>query len=187
MTGVMPSRPSFFAAVLSGWWCCRDCDAARIICPSCGRDLGVKRPDDHPPALPFHDGRHCPGCHAALYVSITGYRPNPTGEAPATGFPLSDPLPVAPRPQTPSRPPAPRPGPTPCPKGAKREPLWYWQTRGLTAPGQRVDGSTIAARYRRTFGCEPARDRSKTATRAYSRRELELLGVILPLQREVGR
>ena len=180
MNGLMPSRPSVFAAVLSGWWCCRDCDAARVICPSCGRELGVKRPDDHPPALPFHDGRHCAGCHAALYVAITGYLPNPTGEVPPAVSPLSDRLLVAPRPSTPPR-------PQPCPRNAEREPLWCWQLRGLTIPGQRVDGSNVAARYRRLFGCEPARDASKTATRAYSRRELELLGVILPLQREGGR
>lgn len=178
MSALMPFRPSFFAAVLSGWWCCRDCDAARLICPSCGRELGVKRPDDHPPGLPFHEGRHCPGCHAALYVAITGYLPNPTGEVPPARSPLSDPLPVAPRPLT---------RPAPCPRNAKRKPLGAWQIAGLTVPGQRVDGANVAARYRRLFGCEPARDRSKTATRAYSRRELELLGVILPLQGGAGR
>jgi hypothetical protein len=99
---------SLYAASLSAWWCCPDCDAVRLCCPGCAERLAIRRPSNHPPALPFHPGPiRCPDttCQAILTATICGYRPNPTGDAPATRSPLSDRLPVI------ERPPLPRPAP----------------------------------------------------------------------------
>jgi len=198
---VSPYR-SIYTAAVSAWWCCPDCDAVRLFCPSCAEQFEVDRPDDHPPARPFHSGIRCPDpdCDALLALTVCGYRPNPTGDAPATRSPLSDPLPVIERPRPPAPPRAqqpappaaapnpdrwprnlnrgrtPRPayaGPRPCPPDARRRRVAEWDAGGVLPRG--VDPSTLAAAYRRRFGgVEPRRDPNRKTTRAYTFRELGL-------------
>ena len=196
---------SVYSASVTAWWCCRDCDNARLYCPSCTEQLSIDRPDDHPPARPFYAGARCPDpdCDAFVAVTVCGYRPNPTGDAPANRSPLSDPLPVIepPRPVAPPRaqpiappaPPPPRPapqpwprdinkgrtprpaftGPKPCPPDAPRRRFSEWAAVGVLPRG--LDPSTLASAYRRRFGgVEPRRDPDKKATRAYTFRELGL-------------
>ena len=175
---------SLYAASLSAWWCCPECDTVKAICPGCAEPLPIKRPANHPPALPLHWAFKCPDpyCGAALALTVCGYRPNPTGDAPAHRSPLSDPLPVAERPRpnlrprvpSPPRPkrPAPPPKPAPCPAGEPRYRLAAWDEWGWLPPG--VAPSAIAAAYRRRFGVEPRRDATYRTFRAYSLRELGL-------------
>jgi len=176
-------------ASLALWWHCRDCDFAPCYCPSCAEPLGVKRPPQHPPALPLHQLVSCPDCGAALAVTVTGYRPNPTGDAPASSWPLSDPLPrsqnrrrpelrIPPPPKRQTKPQAttpqhrPRlPAAEPCPPAAERHPLSHWRRVGWLPEG--VEPSALAAAYRRRFRVEPRGDR-QYRTRIYSQRELGL-------------
>ena len=181
-------------AALSLWWHCRECDAARFCCPGCAEPLGVRRPPQHPPALPLHQLVSCPDCGAALAVTVASYRPNPTGEAPASGWPLSDPLPrsqnrhrpalrIPPPPKRQAKPqakpqattpqhrprPAALPAAEPCPPAAERHRLSHWRRLGWLPEG--VEPSVIAAAYRRRFRVEPRNDHQ---FRAYSQRELGL-------------
>ena len=181
-------------AALSLWWHCRECDAARFCCPGCAEPLGVRRPPQHPPALPLHQLVSCPDCGAALAVTVASYRPNPTGEAPASGWPLSDPLPrsqnrhrpalrIPPPPKRQAKPqakpqaitlqhrprPAALPVAEPCPPAAERHRLSHWRCLGWLPEG--VEPSAIAAAYRRRFRVEPRKDHQ---SRAYSQRELGL-------------
>jgi len=192
---------SVYSVALSAWWCCPNCDAVRFCCPGCGEPLGVRRPPDQPPALPFRVGIECPDpeCVACLCLTVAGYEPNPTGDAPANRSPLSDPLPVAERPEPAHRPspaqrrgqlvnffddepepprprpkrPAPPPKPAPCPAGTPRFRLAAWDANGWLPDG--VAPSAIAAAYRRRFGAEPRRDPACKTFRAYSLRELEMV------------
>jgi len=90
---------SVYSAALTAWWCCPDCDAVRFWCPGCAEPLTLQRPPDHPPALPYRIGIECPDpeCVACVCLTVSGYHPNPTGDAPANRSPLSDPLPVVER------------------------------------------------------------------------------------------
>ena len=182
---------SLHTAALSLWWHCRDCAAARFCCPGCAEPLGVKRPPQHPPALPLSQLVSCPDCGAALAITVTGYRPNPTGEAPATSWPLSAPLSQPNprhRPALRIPPPPPRkaatqanthrhrpgsaavlPPAAPCPPNAQRHRLSHWQRLGWVPEG--VEASSIAAAYRRRFQLEPRRQRQSCT---YSQRELGL-------------
>jgi len=188
----MSTTRSLFHASLAAWWCCPECDAALLFCPSCREQLPIRRPKKQPPALPYSVFIHCPDaeCGAALAITVCGYKPNPTGDAPAYSS-LSDRLPVAPRPgparperrrkpaatrPTPQRPAAPalrstKPsGPSaPCPPDAERYRLAHWATQGLVP--EALTPSTVAAAYRRAFWAEPHRDGGLLV---YSRRELGL-------------
>ena len=130
---------SLFAASLSAWWCCPECDTVKAICPGCAEPLPIKRPANHPPALPLHWAFTCPDpyCGAALALTVCGYRPNPTGDAPAHRSPLSDPLPVAERPRPNLRPRVPSP------------PRPQRQTR-TTTPAAAAAAARLAD-FRRTF------------------------------------
>ena len=110
----MTTYRSVFTSSITAWWCCPDCDAVRLCCPGCSEWFRITRPDDRPPALPFHSGIRCPDpdCDALLALTVCGYRPNPTGDAPANRSPLSDPLPVIERPRPPA-PPRALPAPPP--------------------------------------------------------------------------
>jgi hypothetical protein len=183
---------SIYAAAVSAWWCCLDCDQARAYCPGCGEQgVAIDRPANHPPALPFGAAVRCPdpACGVVLTVTVCGYRPNPTGDAPANRSPLSDPLPVAerPRPQAPppkpdrwpanlnrGRKPRPAPtGPQPCPLDAPRRRLAEWAAVGMLPQG--IDPGTFASAFRLCFGgLEPRRDSIRKVTLAYSFRELGL-------------
>ena len=129
---------SLYSASASAWWCCPDCDSVRLCCPGCAEGFQITRPLEQPPALPFHLPIRCPDpeCEALLLLTVCGYRPNPTGDAPANRSPLSDPLPVAERPEPkPARPLAPffnSPPDKPAPK---------------PTPPQRTQAQTHAARY----------------------------------------
>ena len=105
-----------------------------LVCPGCREPLAVQRPPDQPPALPFRVGIKCPDpeCCACLCLTVCGYHPNPTGDAPANRSPLSDPLPVAER-----------PAPTPAPMA---------QQQARTAAPKRTQAQSHAARYLRRRG-----------------------------------
>lgn len=187
----MTAYRSILASSISAWWCCPDCDAVALCCPGCSEPLTAIRPNDHPPALPFHMGLRCPDrdCSAALSVTVCGYRPNPTGDVPATRSPLSDPLPVAerhrpvitatPRPRPAARRPSKRTTAPPqrptitarLPSG-ERNRLAIWAAWGWLPDG--VNGSSIAAAYTRACGRPAPRDPSRPSTRAYSVLELGL-------------
>ncbi len=130
---------SIYTAAVSAWWCCPDCDAVRLFCPGCAEPFEVDRPDDHPPARPFHLGIRCPDpdCDALLALTVCGYRPNPTGDAPANRSPLSDPLPVIERPR-PAAPPRAQPAPPPRPP--ERTPDQITAARSLRRQGY-INGS----------------------------------------------
>ena len=126
---------SLYAASLSAWWCCPECDTAKAICPGCAEPLPIKRPANHPPALPLHWDFKCPDpyCGAALALTVCGYRPNPTGDAPAHRSPLSDPLPVAERPRPNIRPRVPSP-----PQAAATDPHHHPRSRRSGGPPGRL-------------------------------------------------
>ena len=182
---------SLFHASLAAWWCCSECDAALLYCPSCREQLPIRRPKKQPPALPYSVFIHCPDseCRAALAITVCGYKPNPTGDAPAYSV-LSDRLPVAPRPgpakparrrkpaatrPKPQRPAAPALRPTkpsrpaPCPADAERYRLASWVSQGRVP--DELSPLAVAAAYRRAFWAEPHRD---AGLHVYSRRELGL-------------
>jgi hypothetical protein len=134
---------SLHTVTASAWWCCPDCDSVRFCCPGCSEAFHVERPLEQPPALPFHLPIRCPDpvCEALLLLTVCGYRPNPTGDAPANRSPLSDPLPVAERPEPkPARPLAPffsSPPAEPAPQ---------------PSPPKRTQAQAHAARYLRRRG-----------------------------------
>jgi len=113
---------SLFHASLAAFWCCAECDAALLCCPGCSERLPIRRPKNQPPALPYSAFIHCPDteCRAALAITICGYKPNPTGDAPAYSV-LSDQLPVAPRPRPRPARPARRRKPAAAVRGAAAE------------------------------------------------------------------
>ena len=140
---------SLHTVTASAWWCCADCDSVRFCCPGCSEAFHIERPLEQPPALPFQLPIRCPDpvCEALILLTVCGYRPNPTGDAPANRSPLSDPLPVAER-----------PAPMPAPRAQQqaREPeqparlvsFFDGEPEPLRpAPPQRTQAQEHAARY----------------------------------------
>lgn len=73
-----------YQACISGWWHCRECDTARLICPSCGTGHALRRQEQSDPFFPSGLLIPCP-CRAALIVTIAGYTPNPATEEAGVG------------------------------------------------------------------------------------------------------
>ncbi|MBE9155183.1 hypothetical protein [Cyanobium sp. LEGE 06113] len=63
----------------------------------------------------------------------------------------------------------------PCPPATERLTLRQWAGRGEQP--EEVNASTLGSVYRRVFGVDPRKAKGRS-TRTYSRRELELLGVL---------
>lgn len=167
---------SLHTVTASAWWCCPDCDSVRFCCPGCSEAFHVERPLEQPPALPFQLPIRCPDpvCEALILLTVCGYRPNPTGDAPANRSPLSDPLPVAERPE-PSHRPSPPPRSqqrAPEPERAARladffngepEPLRpsHRQQRQAQPTPTAAAAAARLADFRRAFPVEPRQPRPK--------------------------
>ena len=113
-----------------------------------------------------------PECGAVLALTVCGYRPNPTGDAPANRSPLSDPLPVAQRPE-----PGHRPTPTQQAPDQGRQRLFADFFNGETQPPRLTQRNNPPPRPAR----KPSRQ-AKPGRRTERRDNIRRIDGRLPMQ-----
>ena len=155
------------SANVQAYVCCRECKEVLVFCPTCGELHGLL-PANRPKQLPITSGFSCDSCDTYISVQILGYRPNPTGEQAITSSPLSDRLPSLERamalPAANKRPavkatPRPRINQGRSPNPAPRRSLTEWAALGRNPLPRPTEPVSVAATYRRLYGCNPPRVR----------------------------
>lgn len=80
-------RPTVHTVHLHAFWDSPGNDFCRFTCPACGNHLMAQRPPATPAAFCTHFFQPCHYCGVPTSLTVQGYFPNPTGEAPAPSVP----------------------------------------------------------------------------------------------------
>jgi hypothetical protein len=80
-------RPTIHTVHLHAFWAGPGDECASFCCPVCRQPMEVHRPAHVPPAAALHYFQSCPSCGVPTSLTVQGYVPNPTGDAPAPSVP----------------------------------------------------------------------------------------------------